>query len=88
MGRLATARPKIKGKAKVGKVVKAATPGWTTGTKFRYQWFVGKRAIKGATKKKLQVTRSMRGKKLVVKVTGKKTGYKKATAKSRPKKVR
>ena len=88
MGRLTTARPKIKGKAKVGKVVKAATPGWTTGTRFRYQWFVGKRAIKGATKKKLQVTRSMRGKKLVVKVTGKKTGYKKATAKSRPKKVR
>ena len=88
MGRLATARPKIKGKAKVGKVVKAATPGWTTGTKFRYQWFVGKRAIKGATKKKLQVTRSMRHKLLVVKVTGKKTGYKKATAKSRPKKVR
>lgn len=88
MGRLTTARPKIKGKAKVGKVVKAATPGWTTGTKFRYQWFVGKRAIKGATKKKLQVTRPMRGKKLVVKVTGKKTGYKKATAKSRPRKVR
>jgi hypothetical protein len=87
-GRLVTARPKIKGKAKVGKVVKAATRGWTTGTRFRYQWFVGKKAIKGATKKKLKVTRSMRRKKLVVKVTGKKAGYKKASAKSRPEKVR
>ena len=66
----------------------AKVKGWTNGTKFRYQWFLGKRAIKGATKKKLQVTRGMRGKKLVVKVTGKKAGYKKATVKSRPKKVR
>ena len=87
-GRLTTARPKIGGKAKVGKRVVAKTKGWTNGTKFRYQWFVGKRAIKGATKRKLQVTRSMRGKKLVVKVTGKKTGYKSASMKSRPKKVR
>ena len=88
IGRLVTTRPKIGGKAKVGKRVVAKVKGWTNGTKFRYQWFLGKRAIKGATKKKLQVTRGMRGKKLVVKVTGKKAGYKKATVKSRPKKVR
>ncbi|WP_210443298.1 hypothetical protein [Nocardioides sp. SYSU D00065] len=88
IGRLATKRPKIAGKARVGKRVVAKTPGWTNGTKFTYQWFVGKSAVKGATKKKLVVTRGMRGKKLVVKVTGKKKGYKKATVKSRPEKVR
>lgn len=88
IGRLTKARPKIAGKAKVGKRVVAKTKGWTNATKFRYQWFVGKRAIKGATKRKLQITRSMRGKKIVVKVTGKKSGYKSASMKSRPKKVR
>lgn len=87
-GRLTTARPKIGGRAKVGKRVVAKTKGWTNGTKFRYQWFLGKRAIKGATKRKLQLTRSMRGKRLVVKVTGKKAGYKPASRRSRPKKVR
>jgi hypothetical protein len=88
IGRLVTTRPKIGGKAKVGKRVVAKAKGWTNGAKFRYQWFLGKKAIKGATKKKLLLTRSMRGKKLVVRVTGTKAGYKKATVKSRPKKVR
>ncbi|HSU01120.1 MAG TPA: hypothetical protein VLK03_01105 [Nocardioides sp.] len=87
-GRLVTSRPRIGGKAAVGKRVVARAKGWTNGTTFRYQWFVGKRAVRGATGKKLRVTRSMRGKKLVVKVTGKKTGYRKATVTSRPKKVR
>lgn len=88
IGRLTTTRPRIGGKAKVGNRVVARAKGWTNATKFSYQWFLGTKAIKGATKKKLRVTRSMRGKKLVVKVTGKKAGYKKATVKSRPKKVR
>jgi len=87
IGKLVTKRPTIGGKAKVGKRVKARTKGWTNGTKFRYQWFVGKKAIRGATGKKLKITRSMRGKKLVVKVMGKKKGYKSAKAKSKPKKV-
>lgn len=87
IGRLVTKRPTIGGKAKVGKRVKARTKGWTNGTKFRYQWFIGKKAIRGATGKKLKITRSMRGKKLVVKVTGKKKGFKSAKAKSKPKKV-
>jgi hypothetical protein len=88
IGKLASPKPKIKGKAKVGKTVKATTKGWTKSTKFSYQWFVGKKAIKGATKKKLKVTRSLRGKKIQVKVTGKKQGFKKASAKSRATKVK
>ncbi|MDR7254024.1 hypothetical protein J2X46_003014 [Nocardioides sp. BE266] len=88
IGKLVTKRPLIGGKAKVGKRVVAKAKGWTNGTKFTYQWFAGKLAIRGATTKKLKVTRSMRGKKLVVKVTGKKNGYKKASSKSKPKKVK
>ena len=88
IGQLITTRPKIRGKAKVGKRVVAKAGRWTTRTKFRYQWFLGKRAIRGATSKKLRVTRAMRGKKLVVRVTGKKAGYRKATVRSRPRKVR
>ncbi|GAA1918576.1 hypothetical protein [Nocardioides hwasunensis] len=88
IGKLKTTKPRIKGKAKVGKTVKAKAKGWTRGTKLTYRWFVGKKAIKGATKKKLKVTRSMRGKKLVVKVTGSKKGFKKSTVKSKPVKVR
>ena len=88
IGRLVSPRPTIGGKAKVGKRVVARTKGWTNGTKFRYQWYLGKKAIRGATGKKLAVTRSMKGKKLKVKVTGKKKAYKKASAKSRAKKVK
>lgn len=88
IGKLVTKRPTIGGKTKVGKRVKARTRGWTNGTKFSYRWFVGKKAIRGATGKKLRITRSMRGKKLVVKVVGKKKGYKVAKAKSKPKKVK
>lgn len=87
-GKLVTQRPRIGGKVKVGKRVVARAKGWTNGTKFRYQWFIGKKAIRGATGKKLTVTRGMKGKKLSVKVTGSKKGFAKASAKSRPSKVK
>jgi hypothetical protein len=88
IGKLVTTRPTIGGKAKVGKRVKARVKGWTRGTKLSYRWFAGKKAIRGGTGKKLRITRSLRGKKLVVKVTGKKKGFRSATVKSRPKKVK
>lgn len=87
-GKLMSPRPSIGGKAKVGKRVKARTSGWTRATKFRYQWFVGKRAVRGATGKKLRITRSMKGKKIAVKVTGRKKGFKAASAKSKSRKVK
>lgn len=88
IGKLKSPRPTIGGKVKVGKRVKARTSGWTRGTKFRYQWFVGKKAIRGASGKKLRITRSMKGKKIVVKVTGRKKGFRSTSAKSRPAKVK
>ncbi len=88
IGKLKSPRPTIGGKAKVGKRVKARTSGWTRGTKFRYQWFAGKKAIRGASGKKLRITRSMKGKKLKVKVTGTKKAFTRASATSRAKKVK
>ena len=88
IGRLVTTRPRIGGKVRVGKRVVARTKGWTRGSKLRYQWFVGRSAIRGATGKKLRLTRSLKGRKIAVKVTGTKKGFKKATAKSRQTKVK
>ncbi|RYC13763.1 hypothetical protein [Nocardioides zhouii] len=88
IGKLASPRPTIGGKAKVGKRVVARTSGWTNGTKFRYQWFSDKLAIRGATGKKLRITRSLKGDKLKVKVTGTKKAFKKASATSRATKIK
>ena len=88
IGKLASPRPTVGGKAKVGKRVVARTNGWTRGTKFRYQWFVGKKAIRGATGKKLRISRSLKGKKIAVKVTGTKKAFRKASATSRSEKVK
>jgi hypothetical protein len=88
IGKLRSPRPSIGGKAKVGKRVVARTKGWTRDTKFRYQWFAGKKAIRGATGKKLRISRSLKGTKIAVKVTGTKKGFRKASAKSRPTKVK
>ncbi|GAA5119754.1 hypothetical protein GCM10023339_34030 [Alloalcanivorax gelatiniphagus] len=87
-GRLVARRPVIGGKAKVGRKVQAKVAGWTSGTTFRYQWFVGKKAVKKADDRKLVVTRAMRGKKLVVKVTGTLPGFQKVSLRSKAAKVR
>ncbi len=72
---LKSATPKITGSAKVGKTLKVNKGSWTSGTKFTYQWFAGGKAIKGATKSSLKLTKSMKGKTIKVTVTGKKSGY-------------
>ncbi len=69
-------RTTVKGKFKVGRKIKvtagklAPTPTRTT-----YQWFAGKKAIKGATKPKLKLTKAMVGKKISVRITATRTGY-------------
>jgi hypothetical protein len=74
-GTLKTATPKITGTAKVGKKLKAVTGTWTGGTKLTYQWYAAGTAIKKATKSTLTLTSKQAGKKITVKVTGKKSGY-------------
>jgi|GEM_PF-807224 len=75
-----TPKPKIRGKAIVGRMLKAKTSAWTPKAKFGYQWYRNGKAIAGATKAKYKVSRADRGAKLSVKVTGSKDGFQ-ATAK-------
>jgi hypothetical protein len=69
------ATPKIKGTAKVGKKLTVSKGTWTSGTKFTYKWYANGKAIKKATKSSYTVKASQKGKKITVKVTGKKSGY-------------
>ena len=77
-GTLKAAKPKVKGKAKVGKKLTAKPGTWTAGTKLTYKWFANGKAIKGATHKTLKLKKSLKGKRITVKVTGTKAGYAKA----------
>ncbi|GAA1180912.1 hypothetical protein GCM10009584_23660 [Ornithinimicrobium humiphilum] len=67
--------PKISGTPVAGRTLTAAPGTWTTGTTLTYRWYADGTAISGATGKTYTVPTSMKGKKLVVKVTGKKTGH-------------
>jgi hypothetical protein len=82
-------KPAVKGSVKRGKTVKVNkyTSKWTKGVKLSTKWYVnGKKVKSGATKLKLKG--SWKGKKLVVKVTGKKAGYKTVTVKSKTYKIK
>ncbi|GAA5030732.1 hypothetical protein ACFQRL_11100 [Microbacterium fluvii] len=74
-GTLASATPKISGTAKVGKTLTAAAGTWTSGTSLSYAWYADGKAISGKTAKTLVPSSSLVGKKITVKVTGKKSGY-------------
>ncbi len=77
-GTIAAKKPVITGAAKVGKRLVVRTGTWSAaGAKvtLRYQWFVNGKAIRGATKGRLKLVRSYRGKKITVKVTGSAPGY-------------
>jgi len=73
-------KAKVSGKAKVGKKLKVTKGTYEpSGTKVSYQWLRGSKAIKGATKASYKVKAKDKGKKLSVKVTVKKAGYKNLT---------
>jgi len=76
-GTLSGAKPKIKGKAKVGKKLKAKAKGWTAGTTLSYRWYQNGHPVKGkkGAKKALKLTKKQKGKKIVVQVTGSRAGY-------------
>lgn len=74
-GVLETTRPSIDGKAKVGKTLKAKPGQWTDGTDFAYEWRIGSTPIPGETHKKLTLTKSLKGEKVKVRVTGSLPGY-------------
>ncbi|GAB2707422.1 hypothetical protein BKA24_000824 [Microbacterium marinum] len=85
-GTLTAKTPTISGTASVGKKLTAKPGTWTSGTRLAYQWYASSKALKGATKSTLTLTKSHKGKTISVKVTGTKSGYTtvaKASAKTR-----
>jgi hypothetical protein len=75
-GRLAGKAPRITGKAKVGALLKATRVRWSPApVTVRYQWYAGSRAIKGARSSTLRVGKALVGKRLKVRVTASKPGY-------------
>jgi hypothetical protein len=71
----ATPTPTITGTAKAGKVLTAHHRTWKPTPSFSYQWYRNGAKITGATKSTYKLTTSDKGKKITVKVTGKKSGY-------------
>jgi hypothetical protein len=72
----ATTKPKITGTAKVGKTVQAAAGAWSPkADSYRYEWRVNGKLVRGATKRTLKLTSSMRNKKITVTVIARKAGH-------------
>jgi hypothetical protein len=68
--------PKITGKTRVGEMLTATTTGWApTDVQFSYQWYRSGKKITDATTGTYTLTKSDKGKKITVKVTGAHDGY-------------
>lgn len=74
-GSLKAAKPKITGTARVGKTLKVKVGSWTAGVKRSVRWYANGKSLRGATKTSLKLTNSLKGKKIVVKIKGTKSGY-------------
>ncbi|WEK12545.1 MAG: hypothetical protein P0Y48_08645 [Candidatus Microbacterium phytovorans] len=76
---LTAGTPKITGTAKVGSKLTASPGKWTKGTSLTYQWYASGAKIVGATKSTHTIKAAQHGERIVVKVTGTKTGFKSVT---------
>jgi hypothetical protein len=65
----------ILGKSTLGSELTIATPSWTSGTTYKYQWVRDGIRVPGATKIKYKVTETDLKSSLVVEVCGEKTDY-------------
>jgi hypothetical protein len=84
-GALVTSAPRISGMLKVGRTLTAHPGSWLAGTAkptLRYQWYAGRKAIRGATHVGYRLKRGQKGKRITVRVTGAATGYTTATRSS------
>jgi len=82
-GILTAPTPSISGTAAVGSKLTASRGTWTSGTAISYRWKADGRPIAGATASTFTVPSSLRGDRITVTVTGKKTGYSTAAVTSR-----
>jgi peptidoglycan hydrolase-like protein with peptidoglycan-binding domain len=75
-GTLSPKTPTISGTSHVGRKLKAEPGDWSpAGVHFTYRWYRDSHAIKGATKSTYKLTKSDKGTRLTVVVTGSKAGY-------------
>lgn len=75
-GILTTATPRIAGTPVVGRLLKAYAGTWGPGTVTKtFRWYRNGVAIKGATGSSYRLTKADRGRRITVRVTGRKTAY-------------
>ncbi|MDF1488204.1 alkaline phosphatase [Tessaracoccus caeni] len=82
-----TSAPTISGTATVGKTLKAAVKSWKPGAAYSFKWLRNGKTISGATGTTYKLTTADVGKKISVKVTGSKAGYKSVSKTSKSVKV-
>ena len=81
--KIVAVKPTISGTAKSGSTLTATAGTWKpTGVSLSYQWLANGTAISGATAKTFKLTNTQAGKKISVKVTGKKSGSRSASSTS------
>lgn len=62
-------RPKIKGKARVGRTLKVTKGAWSpTEVTLRYRWYAGRKRVPGAVGRRLRLTRKLQGRRVRVRV--------------------
>lgn len=84
LGKFDSARPVIRGKAKVGKRLQAMTGVWNPHQpEFSYRWYRNGKAIPKAKLKSYRLTKKDKGKRITVKVTASSSKYLTATRKSK-----
>ena len=84
----ATKVPGVKGKARLGKTVRATAPRWDlAGVATAYQWLRAGKPIKGATAAKYKLKKADVGKRISVRATGSLAGHDDGVAVSKKKKV-
>jgi len=79
----AVTKPTVSGTTRVGKALTARPGTWTpTGVRFAYQWLRSGKAVAGARAKTYTLKAADRGKRMSVRVTGSKAGFRSASATS------
>jgi hypothetical protein len=68
-------KPKISGKALIGKTLKVQAGAWSPAPKVSYQWFANGKKINKATKSSFKLTKAQKGKRITVAVTAAKANY-------------
>lgn len=76
--------PKLTGTPKPGRTLKATKGKWSTKVEFGYRWLRNGKAIAGATRSSYRLTKKDVGKRITVRLTGKRAGYATVSLVSKP----